>query len=51
MTAPAAAAVSKGRVTVTNFSLSYDTLEGPMEAVIDAAITVNPGLFINIRAP
>ena len=47
----AAAAVSKGRVTVTNFSLSYDTLEGPVEAVSDAAICVNPGEFVSIIGP
>jgi NitT/TauT family transport system ATP-binding protein len=51
MTAPAAAAVSKGRVTVTNFSLSYDTLEGPVEAVFDASICVNPGEFVSIIGP
>ena len=39
MNAPAANS-RKGKVTVTDFCLSYDTLEGPMEAVIDAAITV-----------
>ena len=51
MTARAAATVSKGRVTVTNFSLSYDTLEGPVEAVSDAAICVNPGEFVSIIGP
>jgi NitT/TauT family transport system ATP-binding protein len=45
------ASVSKGRVTVTNFSLSYDTLEGPVEAVSDAAICVNPGEFVSIIGP
>jgi NitT/TauT family transport system ATP-binding protein len=53
MTAPSASAtvVSKGRVTVTNFSLSYDTLEGPVEAVSDASICVNPGEFTSIIGP
>jgi len=43
MTAPSPAAVNKGKVTVTNFSLSYDTLEGPVEAVSDTSIRVDPG--------
>jgi NitT/TauT family transport system ATP-binding protein len=41
----------KGRITVTNFSLSYDTLDGPVEAVADASICVNPGEFVSIIGP
>ena len=48
---PPPAVVSKGRVTVTNFSLSYETLEGPVEAVSDASICVNPGEFVSIIGP
>jgi len=43
--------ISKGHVTVTDFGLSYDTIEGPVEAVTDAAITVNPGEFVSIIGP
>ena len=42
MTAPAAVPVQQGKVTVTDFDLSYDTLEGPVEAVRDASIHVDP---------
>jgi NitT/TauT family transport system ATP-binding protein len=51
MTEFAPTAVSKGKVTVTNFGLSYDTLKGPMEAVSDASICVNPGEFVSIIGP
>jgi NitT/TauT family transport system ATP-binding protein len=45
------AAVTKGKVEVTNFGLSYDTLSGPVEAVLDASIRVDPGEFISIIGP
>jgi NitT/TauT family transport system ATP-binding protein len=51
MNAPLATPTTKGKVTVTDFGLSYDTLEGPVEAVTDAAITVNPGEFVSIIGP
>ena len=51
MTEFAPTAVSKGKVTVTNFGLSYDSLKGPVEAVSDASICVNPGEFISIIGP
>ncbi len=51
MTAPSPAAVKKGKVTVTDFSLSYDSLEGPVEAVCDASIRVDPGEFVSIIGP
>jgi NitT/TauT family transport system ATP-binding protein len=51
MTAFAPIPISKGKVTVTDFSLSYDTLEGPVEAVSNASICVNPGEFISIIGP
>lgn len=41
----------KGRIDVRNFGLSYDTLEGPVEAVCDASIHVNPGEFVSIVGP
>ena len=51
MTEFAPTAISKGKVTVTNFGLSYDSLKGPVEAVSDASICVNPGEFISIIGP
>jgi len=51
MNAPQPVSARKGKVTVTDFCLSYDTLEGPVEAVTDAAITVNPGEFVSIIGP
>ena len=42
---------SKGHVEVKHFDLSYDTLEGPVEAVSDASIHVNPGEFVSIVGP
>lgn len=42
---------SKGRIEVENFALSYDTLDGPVEAVTSAAIHVNPGEFVSIIGP
>ncbi|WP_041798056.1 ABC transporter ATP-binding protein [Rhodopseudomonas palustris] len=42
---------TKGRVDVRNFGLSYETLDGPMEAVTDASIHVNPGEFVSIVGP
>jgi NitT/TauT family transport system ATP-binding protein len=51
MTAVSPATVRQGKVTVTDFSLSYDTLEGPVEAVCDASIRVDPGEFVSIIGP
>jgi NitT/TauT family transport system ATP-binding protein len=51
MTAISHATVRQGKVTVTDFSLSYDTLEGPVEAVCDASIRVDPGEFVSIIGP
>ena len=45
------ATVRQGKVTVTDFCLSYDTLEGPVEAVCDASIRVDPGEFVSIIGP
>jgi NitT/TauT family transport system ATP-binding protein len=44
-------APSKGRVDVRNFALSYPTLDGPVEAVRDTSIHVNPGEFVSIVGP
>jgi NitT/TauT family transport system ATP-binding protein len=41
----------RGRVEVTNFDLSYDTMNGPVDAVSDASICVNPGEFVSIIGP
>jgi NitT/TauT family transport system ATP-binding protein len=43
--------VNKGKVTVTDFSLTYDTGDGPVEAVASASISVNPGEFVSIIGP
>jgi NitT/TauT family transport system ATP-binding protein len=43
--------VQQGKVTVTDFDLSYDTLEGSVDAVRDASIHVNPGEFVSIIGP
>jgi NitT/TauT family transport system ATP-binding protein len=51
MTAASAVPVQQGKVTVTDFSLSYDTLEGPVDAVRDASIHVDPGEFVSIIGP
>jgi len=51
MTATSAATVQQGKVTVTDFGLSYDTLEGLVEAVRDASIHVDPGEFVSIIGP
>jgi NitT/TauT family transport system ATP-binding protein len=47
----AAAAIDKGRIEVNHFGLSYDSLDGPVEAVSDAGIVVEPGEFVSIIGP
>ena len=51
MSEPAAAAIDKGRIEVSHFGLSYDSLDGPVEAVTDAGIVVEPGEFVSIIGP
>jgi NitT/TauT family transport system ATP-binding protein len=46
-----AAAPERGRIAVSNFGLAYETLDGPMEAVTDAAVNVEPGEFVSIIGP
>jgi NitT/TauT family transport system ATP-binding protein len=41
----------KGRIEVTDFSLSYETLDGAVPAVSETAIHVNPGEFVSIVGP
>ena len=41
----------KGKIAVTGFGLSYDTLTGSVEAVSDASISVDPGEFVSIVGP
>ena len=41
----------QGRIEVKNFSLSYESIEGPVEAVTDTQIHVNPGEFVSIVGP
>lgn len=42
---------SRGRIEVRDFCLRYETLEGSVEAVSDAALTVEPGEFVSIIGP
>jgi NitT/TauT family transport system ATP-binding protein len=41
----------QGHIEVSDFSLSYETLEGPVEAVSDTRIHVKPGEFVSIVGP
>ena len=41
----------QGHIEVRNFSLSYDSIEGPVAAVTDTQIHVNPGEFVSIVGP
>jgi NitT/TauT family transport system ATP-binding protein len=52
MQAPTAATPpARGHVRVTDFSLSYETIDGPMPAVTDASIHIAPGEFVSIVGP
>jgi len=51
MTAWAPTPISKGKVAVTDFDLSYGTLHGSVEAVTGVSLVVNPGEFISIIGP
>jgi len=42
---------SRGRIEVRDFCLRYETLEGSVEAVSEAALTVEPGEFVSIIGP
>lgn len=41
----------KGHIEVKNFSLAYETIEGPVQAVTDTQIQVQPGEFVSIVGP
>jgi NitT/TauT family transport system ATP-binding protein len=41
----------RGRIAVKNFALSYETLDGAVDAVTDTNIHVNPGEFVSIVGP
>lgn len=41
----------KGRIEVSHFDLSYDLVDGPVEAVTDAGIVVESGEFVSIIGP
>jgi NitT/TauT family transport system ATP-binding protein len=41
----------QGHIEVRNFSLSYDSIEGPVQAVADTQIHVKPGEFVSIVGP
>jgi NitT/TauT family transport system ATP-binding protein len=41
----------QGRIEVRNFALSYETIDGSVEAVTDTHIHVEPGEFVSIVGP
>lgn len=41
----------QGHIEVRNFSLSYDSIEEPVQAVTDTQIHVRPGEFVSIVGP
>ncbi|WP_414645725.1 MULTISPECIES: ABC transporter ATP-binding protein [unclassified Bradyrhizobium] len=41
----------KGHIEVKNFSLSYETIDGAVQAVTDTYIHVKPGEFVSIVGP
>ena len=45
------AATARGLIEVRDFCLRYETMEGAVEAVSDATITVEPGEFVSIIGP
>jgi NitT/TauT family transport system ATP-binding protein len=47
----AAADTRQGHIEVRNFALSYETIEGAVEAVTDTQIHVQPGEFVSIVGP
>jgi NitT/TauT family transport system ATP-binding protein len=46
-----AAMSTQGYVEVKNFALSYETVDGPVEAVAETDIHVKPGEFVSIVGP
>jgi NitT/TauT family transport system ATP-binding protein len=42
---------ARGRIEVSHFGLNYDSVDGPVEAVTDAGIVVEPGEFVSIIGP
>jgi NitT/TauT family transport system ATP-binding protein len=51
MTEDAIPEPTKGRIEVSDFGLSYDSLDGPIEAVTEADIHVEAGEFVSIIGP
>ncbi|WP_315754919.1 MULTISPECIES: ABC transporter ATP-binding protein [unclassified Bradyrhizobium] len=47
----AAADTRQGHIEVRNFALSYETIDGAVEAVTDTQIQVEPGEFVSIVGP
>ena len=45
------AKAAEGLIEVKNFALSYETIDGPVAAVTDTQIHVNPGEFVSIVGP
>ncbi|WP_375464335.1 ABC transporter ATP-binding protein [uncultured Methylobacterium sp.] len=42
---------ARGLIEVRNFCLRYETMEGAVEAVADASLTVQPGEFVSVIGP
>jgi NitT/TauT family transport system ATP-binding protein len=40
-----------GLIEIQNFNLNYETMDGPVEAVCDVTIRVDPGEFVSIIGP
>ncbi|MGJ5198501.1 ABC transporter ATP-binding protein [Bradyrhizobium sp. HKCCYLRH1030] len=47
----AAADTRQGHIEVRNFALSYETIDGAVEAVTDTQIHIEPGEFVSIVGP
>lgn len=47
----AASDTGQGHIEVRNFALSYETIDGAVEAVTDTQIHVEPGEFVSIVGP
>jgi NitT/TauT family transport system ATP-binding protein len=41
----------RGLIEIDDFNLNYETMDGPVEAVSDVSIRVNPGEFVSIIGP
>ena len=49
--AVAKAAEGTGLIEVDGFGLSFETMEGPVQAVCDVSLTIQPGEFVSVIGP